>query len=182
MKKGEIFSAILKSIGAAGLLGTALVFPNALRILDLTNIKGRRRSNKKYYINQTIERLKKEGLIQLCKRGDKKFFQLTKKGKAELLKSDPKSFKIKKGRWDGKWRIVIFDIKESNRGARNQLRGWLQEVGFVKLQNSVWVFPYKCDELVFLIKTYYELGKNVLYLESGYLENDTHLKKIFKLT
>ena len=42
-------------------------------------------------------------------------------------------------RWDGKWRIVMFDIPESNRILRNELRRSLKKFGFLGWQQSVWV-------------------------------------------
>ena len=42
-------------------------------------------------------------------------------------------------RWDGKWRILIFDIREKVRRRRDEFVDLLR-LGF-KLQNSVWVFP-----------------------------------------
>ncbi len=43
--------------------------------------------------------------------------------------------------WDGRWRLVLFDVPEASRGARNKLRRYLQERGFGYLQNSVWITP-----------------------------------------
>src|SRR3989339_1994268 len=37
---------------------------------------------------------------------------LTKEGKTKLLKYQIDSMKIKNQKWDGKWRMVIFDIPE----------------------------------------------------------------------
>lgn len=44
-------------------------------------------------------------------------------------------------RWDGRWRMVLFDVPESHSAARNQLRHYLQRRGFGFLQNSVWITP-----------------------------------------
>jgi phenylacetic acid degradation operon negative regulatory protein len=44
-------------------------------------------------------------------------------------------------RWDGRWRLVLFDVPESRSVARNKLRHYLQNRGFGYLQNSVWITP-----------------------------------------
>jgi phenylacetic acid degradation operon negative regulatory protein len=44
-------------------------------------------------------------------------------------------------RWDGRWRLVLFDVPESRSVARNKLRHFLQSRGFGYLQNSVWITP-----------------------------------------
>jgi phenylacetic acid degradation operon negative regulatory protein len=44
-------------------------------------------------------------------------------------------------RWDGRWRLVLFDVPEDRSAARNKLRQYLQSRGFGFLQNSVWITP-----------------------------------------
>lgn len=44
-------------------------------------------------------------------------------------------------KWDGRWRLVLFDIPESHRAHRMRLCRGLRELRFGYLQNSVWVSP-----------------------------------------
>jgi phenylacetic acid degradation operon negative regulatory protein len=46
-----------------------------------------------------------------------------------------------KRRWDGKWRMVLFDVPQSRASERVRLRRSLAERGFGYLQNSVWITP-----------------------------------------
>ena len=64
--------------------------------------------------------------------------------------------KIKKpAKWDGEWRIVIFDIPEKFKQAREVLRIKLKELGFLELQKSVFILPYECeDEINFVIEVF----------------------------
>lgn len=66
---------------------------------------------------------------------------LTTKGALEFLRFNIDD-KKKKEKWDGKWRMVIFDILEDQRQIRNLLRNRLRWLGFKELQKSVWIFPY----------------------------------------
>lgn len=43
--------------------------------------------------------------------------------------------------WDGKWRMVVFDLPENRRGLRNELRRQLRAAKFGGLQGSVWISP-----------------------------------------
>jgi phenylacetic acid degradation operon negative regulatory protein len=43
--------------------------------------------------------------------------------------------------WDGRWRLVLFDVPEQRRATRNRLRHYLRSRGFGYLQNSVWITP-----------------------------------------
>jgi len=47
--------------------------------------------------------------------------------------------------WDKKWRLVVFDIPEKNRLARDALRKKLKELGFAPLQRSTWISPLAID-------------------------------------
>jgi phenylacetic acid degradation operon negative regulatory protein len=44
-------------------------------------------------------------------------------------------------RWDGKWRIVLFDVPQNRATERARLRRTLAARGFGYLQNSVWISP-----------------------------------------
>jgi DNA-binding transcriptional regulator PaaX len=104
---------------------------------------------------------------------------LTKKGERELEKIGDVITKPKK--WDGKWRILIFDITETKKSTRDNIRRTLINIGFIKLQNSVWVFPYDCEDLITLLKVDLMVGKEMLYIIADKIENDSILKGRFGL-
>lgn len=95
--------------------------------------KGYERPLKKSAISQALKRLRERDLIeQILDSGDL-MYKLSAAGQ-ELLyfqKDDEKT-------WDGKWRIIIFDIPENQRHIRRILRGKLKEWGFMPWQKSVW--------------------------------------------
>lgn len=47
--------------------------------------------------------------------------------------------------WDGRWRLVLFDIAEERRAERRKLRAYLRSRGFGYLQNSVWLSPHPVE-------------------------------------
>ena len=49
--------------------------------------------------------------------------------------------------WDGQWRLVIYDIPESDRKLRLRLRRELSRHGFGCLQKSVWISPHPAQTL-----------------------------------
>jgi len=52
-----------------------------------------------------------------------------------------------KRRWDGLWRMVVFDLPETKSAARKKLRRFLKDSGFGYLQNSVWISPDPLSEI-----------------------------------
>jgi phenylacetic acid degradation operon negative regulatory protein len=48
--------------------------------------------------------------------------------------------------WDGRWRMVLFDIPNTQSPLRNRLRAHLRKQGFGWLQNSAWISPDPLEE------------------------------------
>lgn len=108
---------------------------------------------------------------------------LTDNGKTKALSFKLNEMKIKKPTyWDKKWRVVVFDIPERSRVARDTLRTYLRQLGFYQLQRSVFVIPYECkDELEFLVELY-GIRKHVRQFIATGVDNELHLKDIFELS
>ena len=108
---------------------------------------------------------------------------LTKEGEVEAGKYQINGMYIRKQKkWDGKWRVIIFDIPENRRIKRDLFRSKLKEMGFRQLQKSVWVCPYPCQKEVKLLREFFGLRKkNLMVLVVEKIENDEGLKKYFAL-
>ncbi|HEY4499287.1 MAG TPA: hypothetical protein VJH94_04485 [Candidatus Paceibacterota bacterium] len=178
-RKKLLQKVILGSVAAAGLLSVALVAPNAIQALaklGIIDIKKRRGE----YINRARNRLVDAGLLSRDKKG---FLQLTQKGEARLRELELSEYRLKKPkRWDGKWRMLIFDIPEYRKTLREKVRRTLINIGFIRLQDSVWVYPYPCDDLIALLKTDFRVGRDILYIIADSIENDVALRKQFALS
>jgi len=134
------------------------------------------------YAGQVVNRLRKQGLMELVKESDRRYFHLTPKGERLLAQYDIGELTIKKPRhWDGKYHLIIFDIAERRRRARDEIRLWLENLGFIRLQNSVWVYPYECQEVINLLKTHFDVRRDLLYLIVDFIENDKWLRRHFGL-
>lgn len=106
---------------------------------------------------ELIEKVEKNGEVCL---------QLTRTGRNKIKKSFP-LVDFQQKRWDKKWRLVIFDIKETSKAAREKLRAKLKELGFGMVQKSVWISPH--DVLVDLSEFINKQGFNeeVIFLETA---------------
>ncbi len=81
--------------------------------------------------------------------------------------------------WDKKWRVVIYDIPESMRPARNKVRQLLKDLGFRQLQISAWAHPLPCLKQFHAIRKAYGIEKHLLLLEVGHTKEFNALKNIF---
>lgn len=182
IRNTKIQRAILSSICAAGLISVAMVVPNAMKAMKAFDGGIRRKFNPKYAIKSAVDRLMEKGLVVFEKTNTGTFLRLTTKGEKCLDYFERHDFKLKKPKkWDGKWRIIIFDIKEKQKTLRDKVRLTLARIGFVRLQHSVWVYPYDCEDLMTLLKADFRIGKDMLYLIVDKIEYDSPIRKRFGL-
>jgi len=168
---------ILTTIATAGILTIAILAPNVLQVLG-PFLKDKK-YNKKYYINQKIKKLENDGFLKIDLKNGKKTVSLTEKGESKL--NYYRAIEKKNEKWDGKWRVVIFDVWEKAKVKRNILRLEIKNFGFIQLQQSVWIYPYECSEFIELIKTDLSFGKNIRYMIVEKLDYDDKLRKHFNL-
>jgi len=127
-----------------------------------------------------IYNLEKNKYIKREKNEDEKILiKLTKKGyeKALMLKIKSK----KNEHWDKKWRIIIFDVPEKHRNQRDFLRFLLKNFGFYKLQQSVWITPYKIEEEIKKWLSDKEYSKFIRFFIAETINNADDIKKYFSL-
>ena len=138
----------------------------------------RERAMRRYRDKQTIERLTEFEYVRI--QGERLY--ITEKGRGALGELVEATRKMLEERgWDGKWRIVIFDIPEVYAALRDRVRALLKRAGFEQLQQSVWVFPHECAELVQFVREEPKLKRYVLYGVLERIEGDEALRKKFSL-
>lgn len=129
----------------------------------------------------TLRRLEKRKLIVGERRGGRVLYALSYEGE-KLAKSIRVKLELAKSRrWDGKWRLLIFDIPEKVRGRRDFFRKELKSLGFFPLQKSVWVYPHRLPKDFLDLWDDFLLGKELILIESAKIEGDTELRSFFAL-
>lgn len=173
-------SAVLTTLYIGGVVSMAVLAPNALQVLGQIE-KEKKRHRRERGVRDATIRLAKKGLIAFEERKGKRYMRLTPQGKRyieTLYGKGGQNLKRNK-KWDGQWRVVIFDIPEKYRRKRDALRYALKRVGFTSIQKSVWVYPHECEEVVTLLKADQYLGKSVLFMVVKHIEYDMPLRKHF---
>ena len=108
------------------------------------------------------------------------FFHLTPKGRFKFLKYLHLE-KIKKMKWDGYWRVIIFDIPETLKKWREFIRPKLKELGFHPLQESVYITPYPVTKDLDDFLEEWNMRKYFRYLSVNEIDDEDELKEIFGL-
>jgi len=94
---------------------------------------------------EALRRLHRQKLLE-CREVEGKFqIALTKKGAQEALRLKIMNAYVLE---DGTNCIVVFDIPERLRKVRIELGNFLDSVGFIRIQRSVWISPYEAADLL----------------------------------
>ncbi len=132
--------------------------------------------NDQYLISKKICYLKKNGLVESFVEKKETFFKISEKGldKIQMINFDEIRV-LKPVKWDGKWRVVIFDIPEEHKKSRELLRNKLKEMGFEKLQNSVYVHPFECTKEISQISKIISEENNVLIMLADIIQGEENI-------
>jgi CRISPR/Cas system-associated endoribonuclease Cas2 len=167
------------------LSGVALGLTTSVRrhFWILENVPKELKKVKKEYLNRAIKRLYESKLVEVKENEDgSTVLVLSQEGRRKVLVYKIDNLKLQRQeKWDGYWRILIFDVPEKFKRARNLLSRKLKEIGMYQLQKSVYVYPFECkDELDFIIE-YFGLRPYVRFGLLKEIDNELHLRKIFDL-
>lgn len=167
---------VLETVAVAGMIGVALLAPKTLQTLHKIGLVPYPREDD--VVKSAASRLKKKGLLTF----QDGHYTLTATGEKILRHWQRSDYKIKQPKkWDKKWRVVIFDIPEKKRAVRTEIRKIFVSAGLKRLQDSVWVYPYDCEDVIGLLKTDFGIGRDLLYLIVDQIENDKYLRQEFNL-
>ncbi|MBI2025692.1 CRISPR-associated endonuclease Cas2 [Candidatus Kaiserbacteria bacterium] len=157
--------------------------PKMARLLKELDRPAKNRAQLYRRISQGIRRLESDGLVTVSGEYAKRRVKITEKGKKVMEQIEFGECVIPEPAfWDGKWRVLIFDVSERRRRTRNQLRRLLDGAGFVRIQDSVWVYPYPCDEFISLVRAHLKSGIGEMRIFTAEaLESDKALREHFRL-
>ena len=116
----------------------------------------------KIKFNQLIYYLKRKNYIKVVSpEGGKTAIMLTKEGLGRALRASFKMESDHNKRKDGKWIMLIFDIPQTNKKARNLMTSILHNLKYKMFQQSVWVTPCDVSEKTEKFLQFYFLDKFV---------------------
>ncbi len=176
----EIIIGILKT---GAILALAVTAPGVLKVF-----KNNDQDDPwfEYYpssIERLAKRLYRQGIVEIKRENGLPVVKITDKGKVENLKYDLDRLCIKAPKkWDGKWRLVVFDISRKYNKVRDLIRYRLKAMGFYKFQESVFIYPYPCEKEVQYLREVLNVPHSIKLIRADRIENDKQLRQIFSLT
>lgn len=133
---------------------------------------------KQYY--SAMDGLRRHGYV---KKINKDQFLITPKALAQIRIFKVWTSEPVRKKWDGQWCLVVFDIPEPKKRARNIYRSLLKRKGFIGIQNSVFVAPFADFEELALLREELKIEKYVSFFiaKSDQTDDDSALRKKFGL-
>ncbi len=179
-KHGKLVAKLVELLASGAVLGFTRDKALRRQLLEESDHVWYSIDRKQLYV--VLERLKLKGMVDFIKSGDGiERVRLTQPGRARALRYQFQNLELQRPkRWDGRWRLVLFDIPESKKKIRDALRRKLKDLCFHEFQKSVFVCPYSCrDEINFVIN-FFDIADHVWYLETQLVPDDVFQKE-FKL-
>ncbi len=180
-KYGHIEQKILLTLVTGGLL---LLNPQSKYSWKLIKAAAKEwKSINERSLERAIKRLYASKDVRMVENSDGTVVMtLSESGKKKALIYNLDTMTIKKpAKWDGLWRIIMFDIPEHKKKGRDALAARLKLLGLRTLQKSVFVHPYECADEIDFITELFGIRRYVRMIIAKDIDNALDLKKKFEL-
>lgn len=182
IKKGERAERVeiaLSILLAVGLLTTAIVAPNAVQLFKYFIP---RNSHDKWEIRRSFARLERGGFVKKKTTKGDDYYSLTSLGRRRANRYQLNAMKITpQKKWDGLWRLVMFDVPEDKKMARRAINFALKKLGCSQYQKSVFITPYPCAEEIDFVGECFDARKYIRIITARDIEAEEEMKGVFGL-
>lgn len=134
-----------------------------------------------YILRRNLRRMQEQKMVEFVEENGEEVIKLTDKGRTKYLRFRLEELSLKGQKWDGKWRLVLYDISKLKKSMQEGFRRTIKQIGLYPLQKSVYLTPYPCADTISYLREYYDLGEEVIMLEVSGLENESFYRDYFDL-
>lgn len=174
-------------LGAGTFLAASMLMPGlpliAKPFLDQKRKKEQKEWNKfnTWRLRQILKRLHDQKLVEISEESGVPIVRINDKGRKKLLRYNIDKLTLEKKQWDGKWRIIIYDIFSAKQQERRVFRRALKNMKFLLLQKSVYLTPYTCHDEIEYVRQVCHIDSEVIILTVKSLENEEAYRQYFGL-
>lgn len=183
IETAKVIDGMLKLLVVTGMVSGMLLAPNAVKLGNIALKKLDKRSRVRN-AQTLVTYMKQSGLVDYSRQDNGDLLvTITKQGINRLTQTEFRDLSIPiPSSWDGKWRLILFDIAETKRRSRGSFRAKLKKLGFYKLQWSAWVYPYACENEIEIIRQVYRISyHDIVVTEVSAINRENELKEYFKI-
>lgn len=162
-------------LASTGLVAATVMLPGlAIALKPLLTKK--HSGIKRLSIERALRRLKTRRMVQITlDAGGNETLSITEAGRVRLrrLEFEDLILKIPKS-WDGYWSVILFDIPERHKTARDALRMKLRSLGCFQYHKSVFVHFVPCEDEVDFIAETFQIRRYVTVFRTRSLGHQEH--------
>lgn len=180
---------ILYLLGIGTLVAASVVAPGAgyiaKSIIDWKDETERKNIHKEWLrfnqaaLKRNIKRLQQQKVVEIVNVNGTDVVKLTSKGRTKCFKFKLEEISLKKQKWDGKWRIIMYDISKHKKNQQSAFRAVIKRINILLLQKSVYVTPYPCAKEIAYLREYFEISDDVILIQADAIENETAYRAYF---
>lgn len=180
---GELGLKILYVLSVGIMIPAAFVAPNVPKAMaPLLRELAKKIDAKPQALQRSLLSLKHRKLVTIRMKKGNMSIVISVDGKERLVRGTLQGLQLKKpAKWDGKWRIIIFDVPEKRKGAREALRKKFCSLGFLRIQKSCFVYPYECREEIDIISSFFDVVEDITYIIAESFEGEREAREYFTL-
>ncbi len=164
--------------------GLPIIVKEVLKAQQSSDWKKRQKEWKKFNtwrLRQVIKRLEKQKFVEIANINGDTVVRISARGKQKVLKYNLEEMALDQTIWDGKWRIITYDISTTKKWQREFFRQTLKKLNFLKLQKSVYLTPFKCTNEIEYLRQICGVGEEVVMLTVYGIENEQAYRDYFGL-
>lgn len=180
-KKGELAKEILVGLIKGGIIVSSFALPNVALILKMFEANDYR---DRYKITRIVKNLKNKKLLDIYEKEGEERIEITEKGKKRIVRYQIDELKLNRPKkWDGQWRIIMFDIPEKFKKGRDALAKKMKDMEIYPMQKSVYICPFDCRDEIDFVSEVFGVRRFVHYVIAGDLGegDELKLKMFYKL-
>ncbi|MBI2634027.1 MAG: hypothetical protein HYW80_01815 [Parcubacteria group bacterium] len=154
-QKRNLTKNIFQCLANGGIFLSAFTTPDT-PVSELIRIEDQRDI---YRLRHALKRLATGGYITFHEHqsGEVEIIP-TGKGQKAISRRELSRMRVEKPRrWDGFWRMVIFDVPETKKDARDAFRRELVRLGFWQFQRSVFLHPFPCENEIDFLRQFFAI-------------------------
>jgi phenylacetic acid degradation operon negative regulatory protein len=136
-------------------------------------------------VRAAVLRVTQQGWLEARTKRGKRYYALTEPGRRRMLEAAERIYKFKRVDWDGKWRMLVYNLPESRHELRNQIRQELKWLGWGSLSNSAWITPNNIVDITQEHLRSYRVNRHIEIFEAqhlGFSDEQELVKKCWDLS
>ena len=173
-EKGEVARVVLATLMGGVIVVAAASVPGIAQAL-YPFLRKKHPWAQRRSLENALRILQKRREVELATRNGEEILLITERGRQRIRKFELERMQLgTPTKWDRHWSVILFDIPETKKTARDALRRKLNHLGCLQFHKSVFVHPARCEDEVDFITELFQIGQYVTVFRTPSLGRQEH--------